>query len=417
MRRAPHASGLAWVVVARAPQRLTVALTVSVRVEGAGERHCDHLGAGTRIETYTRIAMGVPATSASSARTTYRTTATTTRTDATSRSSRATASSSDTATRRAGGATDPADGVDRSRGGGLPGLRGLSSGAGRAPVVAGPSVAGSTPARSPADKRKRTAILNDMVRDMKPPASDPMRARIRVAMESFSVSQLTRMRDQGVEFAGAGGIPKDRQLPGGPSAKAKSTPGRYVSEARTVHIDGRASVGQIRHELAHAWDDVRNDRTRLDDSKSASERRNLETRIKLNNEDAAGQYRHYAAEAKSPNITKAGRDYAAGEANRLREVATTTPGFASDSAAMRAAYDAYSGRVRGNIGKTFEATADKGHSLDNAREFYAHGFNTFHGRDDAARAKLQRYAPELYAQLHREARAEGTLPAGVTPPR
>lgn len=57
-----------------------------------------------------------------------------------------------------------------------------------------------------------------------------------------------------------------------------------------------------------------------------------------------------------------------------------------------------------------------GHAAENAQEFFAEGYNVFHGHDAAEWARLRRVAPQLYAYLHQQATTEGTLPSGIPEP-
>jgi hypothetical protein len=50
-------------------------------------------------------------------------------------------------------------------------------------------------------------------------------------------------------------------------------------------------------------------------------------------------------------------------------------------------------------------SAREGHSLRNAQEFYAEGYNVFHGPHVEPQARLRHFAPELYTLLRSEALA------------
>lgn len=266
--------------------------------------------------------------------------------------------------------------------------------AGRSPAVVrphqmtSPEVAPEAPRRRPADVytppvappvplTRRERAVEHMMRFV-PESDTELRTAIRGASSSFSERQLVRMDQAGVVFAAnrRGGLPAERVRGAAEGFVNERTPtiggrtgGRYLPELRTIQLRSR-SEGSIVHEMAHAWDDVRNDRVRLGDGASPQ----LQRRLAL--EDAG----HTA--------------------------------FASDRE-LAGALQAYRGRrpnpndERGH--SAFSLNADPHEPLENPREFYAEGYALFHRGSPERLEVMRRQAPELYRVLYREASEAGTL--------
>ena len=246
------------------------------------------------------------------------------------------------------------------------------------------------------------------------PANSPIRGRALAASRSFSTEQLRRMHAAGVRFADIGGVPSTRLLEGSNSERPLRTPGRYLPSSRVVQMRDTASTGKIRHEMAHAWDEVRNDRLQLRDDASQVERRR--TMLRLNHQDARGQLPSMRRRAQ---MRRAGSPERAAAEAQIRSVDRETrgvaAGFHSDTA-LQGAFEAYRGRMMGRPrDQGLEYAAREGHALRSAREFYAEGFNAFHANSHS-RERVRQTAPELYRVLHREATQHGTLPTAATPP-
>lgn len=141
--------------------------------------------------------------------------------------------------------------------------------------------------------------------------------------------------------------------------------------------------GRFRHELAHAWDDVRADRhpQRLDELPLAQRTRAVE---RLSTEVES---HHAMSSSTDPRLRDSFEEYAHGRSWNQAE------------------YEAEAFDTPGTQG---------GYSRRSVEEFYAEGFSAFHGDAERA-ARLQRNAPELYRQLAAESQQEGTLPAWVDP--
>lgn len=246
----------------------------------------------------------------------------------------------------------------------------------------GPADVYTPPVAPPAPLTRRERAVEHMMRFV-PESDTELRSAIRGASSAFSERQLVRMDQAGVVFAAnrVGGLPADRVRGAAEGLVNARTPtmggrtgGRYLPELRTIQMRSR-SESAIVHEMAHAWDDVRNDRVRLGDGASPE----LQRRLAL--EDA-------------------GRT-----------------AFSSDRH-LASALEAYRGRhprpndERGR--SAFSLTADPHEPLENPREFYAEGYALFHRGSPERLEVMRRQAPELYRLLYREASEAGTL--GAQPP-
>ncbi|MFZ5440013.1 MAG: hypothetical protein ACOZQL_08380 [Myxococcota bacterium] len=160
-------------------------------------------------------------------------------------------------------------------------------------------------------------------------------ARLEEAARPFSNAQLARLLRAGVRLETA---PRD-QLHG---ARA-----RYLPERHVVQVGPNATLDDLRHELAHAWDDVRNDHGRA--GRSPTDR--FHSQVDRRFTDAFETYRRGTA--------------------RGRGLATAGQ---SESEAATAPW-----------------------------EFYATGFAMFHSSDPALRERLRSTSPQLFALISRDA--------------
>lgn len=238
------------------------------------------------------------------------------------------------------------------------------------------------PIAPPTTLTRRERAIEHMLRFV-PETDTELRSAIRAASASFSDRQLIRMDQAGVVFAAnrVGGLPADRVRGAAEGLVNERSPtiggrtgGRYLPELRTIQMRSRAE-GSIVHEMAHAWDDVRNDRLRLSDAASPELQRRL----------------------------------------ALQDAGRTA--FSSDTE-LAGALEAYRGRrPRPERGTTaFSLNADPHEPLENPREFYAEGYALFHRGSPERLEVLRRQAPELYRVLYREAAEGGTLRSQPAPP-
>lgn len=305
------------------------------------------------------------------------------------------------------------------------------------------------------ERVERDAIVTDMLRGMspQPPRGTTrgrtshgttsvqvnFRERVLVAFRAFSLDQLRKMQASGVRFwRFAQGLPPGYDVspcvitgaaacvlvPASDRANYRRIPrsnrtgsdlelapagggdASYQPQFRMVYLnrpDNRLGWGKIRHELAHAWDDIRNDRGPAQklDAMSVAQRRNFVRRTTVN--------RLRDQSLTTLRASNASRGRIAGQLGRVGR-----PIFHSGLSGSRRRpripemYELYRTKIplprRRNA---FDSSARQGHSLRSAQEFYAEGFNTFHGRNPDAQARLLLYAPELYDLLEREGRAAG----------
>jgi hypothetical protein len=223
------------------------------------------------------------------------------------------------------------------------------------------------------------------------PEGSALRGAAREAASSFSQDQLTRMDRAGVVLVPnePASLPAGRvsgmvstagaseQFAARPPTVDGHTRGRYLPELRTIQVkDSTANI--VIHELAHAWDDVRNDNHRLTNEATPT------TQQALAREDRAHT------------------------------------GFASDQTLERARLAYVAGQPTPNDegrgpSRLFSLAAPPEESRKNAREFYAEGFAVFHRGSPEQLDVLRRQAPALYQVLYREARRERTLGSQPAP--
>ncbi|MBL8949700.1 MAG: hypothetical protein JNK82_02915 [Myxococcaceae bacterium] len=236
-----------------------------------------------------------------------------------------------------------------------------------------------TLASSPA---ARSAAIDDFTRSMHPPPTRDERERMDRALESFGDDQLTRMREGGVRFMRQrDGLPDDL-VAAGAVAPGVSSPAGYLAEARVLRFGESTSPATWRHELGHAWDDVRGETRngRFDDMPLRQRTRLLTTLDREVSRDRA------FGSSRDARLTDAFEDYRGSRR------------WTSDARSREA----------------FDIGAREGYSLRSVEEFYAEGFSAFHGDREHA-ARIERNAPGLYRRLAEEARDAGTLPAWVDP--
>ena len=224
----------------------------------------------------------------------------------------------------------------------------------------------------------RDTILNDMLTGIKPPPSDDVKNSLRTAMKAFGDKQLQRMDNAGVRFwPFVEGAPPEYRLTGVPDLKA---PAEYKKEFRAVRITP-ASLAKsaitdfLRHELAHAWDDVRN-------------------------------------ESNPPNLRTLKGDALD---NELARLAGDKEPFASQSLkkldpgklSMQEMFDIYNKALPDKDWSFAHDSTAPRHAAANPMEFYAEGYSVFHGFCDTCKARLLRFATELYDYLEQEAKGNG----------
>ena len=214
--------------------------------------------------------------------------------------------------------------------------------------------------------KKRESFADDMMRGMKPPEElKKLRKRIITALKAFSLGQLRRMKKAGVRFWLAPELPpKLAKFITPPKLK---TPAQYIKEARVIQVRVRTKTGHMRHELAHAWDHARALKGKRLRRFDALSRKQITREIELGSK------------------------------------------MWSSSKSLKNMLKKYKDRLPHPVKEhTFESpvTAEK-HSLKSTAEFYAEGYNVFHGHYLSGQARLLKYAPELYKLLEKEAKKNG----------
>lgn len=299
------------------------------------------------------------------------------------------------------------------------------------PVVAGGNPAAAVGGAKPAAPQTRTQMLDAMTKDIKDPAQ---RAKIDKAAEAYSDDQLRQMKDNGVRIKLGDGMPAERVDAADPAkihqkgkdGKEVKAEGVYRPDKRTIQLKPTADSDEIRHELAHAWDDAKNEKA------DPLRTRDTNPQFIKDGKTEALQQKHAADQAVS--LRAQARAYGPPRAAALnaeaaaleKKAGSHKPGYASSDPKMVAAYTEYLKRTDARTSdgkpmvsdKVFDNAASPGHSQTNVQEFYAEGYTTFHGKGpeaEKARLKMREHAPELYAMLKQEA-VEQNLNVPPEPP-
>ena len=234
--------------------------------------------------------------------------------------------------------------------------------------------------RKPAGKKKaangeqaqRQAIYADFVRGIK--LHPVFSKRIPKAMQAFSLSQLKKMQQVGLRFWMQGRkilLGKSKE----PYLVRAIGRANYTFNLRVVGLLNTSQASSIVHEFAHAWDHIQTlkrwQRVRLDNLSKRRLKRFLSFNVKMKSD-------------------KRGRR------------------------GLKRAFKKYKKRMLGGKRRlarvdlqecTFENSGVRvGYSLSTVSEFYAEGYAVFHGESDLAKARLLKYAPELYQYLEKEAK-------------
>ena len=236
------------------------------------------------------------------------------------------------------------------------------------------------PTFTAADENKRNTILKDMLRGV---AADEKKAwckRLRRALAAFSTSQMEALNTAGVRFWRSGGFPPPFDAEFAPSKTGRYEMARYEYPYRVISWGPRAGVDEVRHELAHAWDHVRDGKIRrLDNYKGAQLKK----------------------EMLAPTTF-------ASETNKKRVTVADPAGAGTKQVGLsiKDTFDRFMKRPVQGYWSFRNSKTDPEHVTSNVKEFYAEGYSVFHGGDEDAQAQLLCAAPELYQLLEKEALAE-----------
>jgi hypothetical protein len=216
-----------------------------------------------------------------------------------------------------------------------------------------------------------------MLTGVDPPPGEDLKKSLLAAMKAFSDKQLEKMEQAGVRFwPYIKGEPPEY----GTGVPDLGSPAEYRKELRLVRISP-ASLKKpgitdfLRHELAHAWDDVRN-------------------------ENSPPNLRKLKGDALHNELVRLGGDKMPFDSQSKKKL---PPGNFS----MEEMLDLYrKGLPERDMSFANPSTAET-HAGADVMEFYAEGYSVFHGFCDVCQARMLRLAPELYDYLERESRTYG----------
>ncbi len=205
--------------------------------------------------------------------------------------------------------------------------------------------------------------------------SEEVRNRITISLCDFSIRQLTTFRTAGLRLWEDGSLPPIFSEDVERDSRRGSA--SYARSIRTIFIGSIVTTGYLTHELAHAWDHIRNlppiSRVRLDDLNERQRRRLMRN---------PGQF--------------------LSETNRRQELRGSDETARMTFSQMHANYLRRLPYPRNGFGLGAEPT----YAGRNPQEFYAEGYAVFHSNSILEQAKIFLYARELYVYLYNEAIAE-----------
>lgn len=228
----------------------------------------------------------------------------------------------------------------------------------------------------------RDKLVAGMLTGVSPALSADQVATIKAALKAFSDKQLTQMDDAGVRmWPFVKGLPPDiMPLHIGDLG----APAEYKYQYRVVRISPASlttgvAVNHLRHEFAHAWDNVRS-------GKNPKSLRKIKP-------DAQGD--EITARAKEP------APFGSDSSDKLLPAKHTMQELADDYAGVLAV-------DREKFSFAHDSTAPK-HATATVREFYAEGYSVFHGLNTDKQARLLWIARDFFAYLEQESKGLGLL--------
>jgi hypothetical protein len=227
----------------------------------------------------------------------------------------------------------------------------------------------------------RETILKSMLSGVSPALSEDQINSIGTAMKAFSVKQLQKMEEAGVRiWPFVKGLPPEYAVS---SIADLGSPAEYNPQFRTVRISpaslARGAITDfLRHELAHAWDNVRTGK-------------------------ASKSLRKLKGDALIDELNSRAKEGAPFESQSPKKLPPA-------NLSMQEMLDSYI-KVLPDKTKSFAhpATAEK-HLAKNVMEFYAEGYSVFHGFTPTSQGRMLWLAPDLFNFLEKEAKANGLLP-------
>jgi hypothetical protein len=228
----------------------------------------------------------------------------------------------------------------------------------------------------------RDKLIAGMLTGASPALSTEQVAMINAALKAFSDKQLTRMEDAGVRmWPFLKGLPPDiAPVP----IDDLSAPAEYVFQFRVVRISPASlakgsAVNHLRHEFAHAWDNVRS-------GKNPKSLRKIKPDAQIDEINArAKELAPFASDSsvKLPPSMHPMQDLV-GEYKKVLAVDREKFSFAHDSTAPK-------------------------HATANVREFYAEGYSVFHGLSVDKQARMLWIARDFFDYLDQESKGFGLL--------
>jgi hypothetical protein len=225
----------------------------------------------------------------------------------------------------------------------------------------------------------REAILKSMLMGVDPLPTDAQTKDILSAMRAFSEKQLEKMEKAGVRiWPFVKGLPPEYQID---SIGDLGAPAEYKFQFRTIRIsptslEKSAATDFLRHEFAHAWDDVRT-------GKNPKSLRKLKG-------DALVEELNRRAQTSEPFESQSKKKL-----------------HPANKYSMQEMLDRYK-KVLPDKTRTFAnpSTADK-HNATDVMEFYAEGYSVYHGMYKTSQGRMLWLAPELFDYLEYESKVYG----------
>ena len=228
----------------------------------------------------------------------------------------------------------------------------------------------------------RDDILKDMLAGVSPALGADHVKRIASAMKAFSVKQLQKMEEAGVRiWPFVKGLPPELQMT---SIADLGSPAEYKYQFRTIRIsptslEKAGASDFLRHEFAHAWDEVR----------AGKNWKNLR---KLKGDDILDEINRRA-------LDKA-------DAFESQSAKKLLPSKLS----MKEIFERYKKILPDKTYSFANPSTAEMHNTRNVMEFYAEGYSVFHGFHQTSQGRMMWLAPELFGYLEKEAKDNG-LPA------
>jgi len=228
----------------------------------------------------------------------------------------------------------------------------------------------------------RDKLIAGMLTGVSPALTAEQVATINAALRAFSDKQLTRMDDAGVRmWPFVNGLPPD--IAPVPIADL-GAPAEYVYQFRVVRISPASlakgsAVNNLRHEFAHAWDNVRS-------GKNPKSLRKIKPDAQTDEIDARGK-----------EAAPFGSDSSAKLPPSMRSMEDLVGDYKKILAVDREKFSF-----------AHESTAPK-HATANVREFYAEGYSVFHGLSVNKQARMLWIARDFFDYLDQESKGLGLV--------